>query len=130
MNVPTVATSFGPLSELLAEENLVEGWRVDSYAEAVIELLDNSETRERSVRQTLEKSEQLTWGKCAGEIVECFLDVASKAKVPANIASNEFEALFNSAQERFNVQVNAITSSVSWKITAPIRALHRKLLRR
>ena len=130
MNVPLVATSFGPLSELLTGQNLVEGWTVNDYADAVFELLDNSEMRERSIRQTLEKSEQLTWGKCASEIVECFLDVASKAKVPANIASNEFEALFNSAQERFNVQVNAITSSISWKITAPIRALHKKILGR
>lgn len=130
MNVPSVATNFGPLSELLTGQNLVEGWSVNDYADAVIELVGKPEARESSIRHTLEESERLTWAKCANEVVECFLEIASREKSPANIASNEFEALFNSAQESFNVQVNEITSSVSWKITSPIRALHKRLLGR
>jgi glycosyltransferase involved in cell wall biosynthesis len=130
MNVPLVATNFGPLSELLTGQNLVEGWCVNDYADAVIELVGKPEVRESSITHTLKESERLTWARCANEVVECFLEIASREKSPANIASNEFEALFNSAQERFNVQVNAITSSISWKITAPIRALHKKILGR
>ena len=128
MNVPLVATNFGPLSELLTGQYLVEGWSVNDYADAVIELIQKPDVRERSIRRTLKGSERLTWAKCANEIVDCFLDVASKERAPANIASNVFDALYNSAQEGFNVQVKAITSSFSWKITAPLRVLHKKLL--
>jgi glycosyltransferase involved in cell wall biosynthesis len=130
MNVPLVATNFGPLSELLSGQNLVEGWSVDNYANAVIELVGKPEVRESSIRHTLKESERLTWAKCANEVVECFLEIASREKSPANIASNEFESLFNTAQERFHEQVNAITSSLSWKFTAPIRALHKKVMGR
>ena len=130
MNVPLVATKFGPLNELLAGQNLVEGWSVNDYADAVIELVGKPEVRQSSITHTLKESERLTWTKCANEVVECFIEIASRDKSPANIASNEFESLFNTVEQRFNEQVNAITSSFSWRITAPIRALHKKLLGR
>jgi glycosyltransferase involved in cell wall biosynthesis len=52
MNVPSVATNFGPLSELLTGQNLVEGWSVNDYADAVIELVGKPEARESSIRHT------------------------------------------------------------------------------
>jgi glycosyltransferase involved in cell wall biosynthesis len=128
--IPVVATNFGPLSELLPDNSLIEKWDVEEYADAICEFLessDSADSADRQVREIGTASKSLTWKSCSEQLLDAFFKVSKMEKSPANIASAEFEAQFKKAQERFNVEVNAITSSISWKITSPIRSLHRRL---
>jgi glycosyltransferase involved in cell wall biosynthesis len=125
--VPVVATNFGPLSELLPDNSLIEKWDVEEYASAICEFLESSDSVDRQLREIGAASKTLTWKSCSEQLSEAFFAVSKMEKSPANVASAEFEAQFQKAQERFNVEVNAITSSISWKITSPIRSLHRRL---
>lgn len=125
--IPVVATDFGPLSELLPNNSLIEKWDVEEYASAICKFLESSDSVERQLKEIETASQTLTWKSCSEHLLAAFFAASQMEKSPANIASIEFEAQFQKAQERFNNEVNAITSSISWKITSPIRSLHRRL---
>jgi glycosyltransferase involved in cell wall biosynthesis len=128
LGTPVVATSFGPLTELLPQQVNVASWSVNEYADAIVSYLDSSDTSQAQVMGIRESGKTLTWKTCSTKLVDAFIAIASMEKSSANIASAEFDAQLQVAQERFNIQVNAITSSISWKLTGPIRALHNKLI--
>lgn len=129
MNVPVVASDFGPLSELLPSEALIEGWNLDGYASAIVELSVNPKSREAQVQEITNKAASLTWATCVNQMVDAFIDISIRERVPSNTGGAEFDTSFNLAQARFNNQVNAITSSISWKVTAPLRKIHKLIVR-
>jgi glycosyltransferase involved in cell wall biosynthesis len=127
LGIPVVATNFGPLSELLPDNSLIEKWDVEEYASAICEFLESSDSADRQLRGIGTASKSLTWNSCSEQLLDAFFKVSKMEKSPANIASAEFEAQFQKAQDAFDHEVIAITTSISWKITSPIRALHRKI---
>jgi hypothetical protein len=123
MNVPVAASNFGPLRELLPTDTLIAGWNVESYANMVVELSTDPESRKAHIQKIGNKAASLTWTDCANQMVDAFFDIAMRERAPLNIGGAEFDASIKFAQERF-------TNSMSWKVTAPLRALHKMLTRR
>ena len=128
LGTPVVATSFGPLTELLSQQVNIAGWSVNEYADAVISYLNSSDASHDQVMGIRESGKTLTWKNCSTKLVDTFIEISSMEKNSANIASAEFDAQLQVAQECFNSQVATITSSISWKLTAPNRALHNKFI--
>ena len=127
LGTPIVATSFGPLSELLSGQIPANNWTISDYAEAITAFLDSSTNSDEQVRGIRKVEQSLTWKSCASKMVDAFIQISEMEKSRANVASTEFESQLLVAQERFNKRVNAITSSFSWKLTAPVRAVHKKI---
>jgi len=128
LGTPVVATNFGPLTELLSQQVNIASWSVNEYADAIISYLDSSDASHNQVMGIRESGKTLTWKTCSTKLVDAFIEISSMEKSPANIASAEFDAQLQVAQECFNSQVATITSSISWKLTAPNRALHNKFI--
>ena len=58
--VPVVATNFGPLSELLPDNSLIEKWDVEEYASAICEILESLDSVDRHLREIREATKTLT----------------------------------------------------------------------
>jgi glycosyltransferase involved in cell wall biosynthesis len=112
---PTVFTKFGPLAELLPTSNAAGNWTVKDYANQVLEILESSEKARNSISQIEHDSSELTWKACASDVLDAF-KVALKLP-PINSTPNT----------SFQHEIDAIKNSLSWKVTKPVRYMHRKL---
>jgi len=70
---PTVAVSFGPLSEVGAQpEVAAESWSPADIADAIEQLVVSPERRAAAVRQTLAAGTEFTWEATAASLVDAY----------------------------------------------------------
>jgi glycosyltransferase involved in cell wall biosynthesis len=139
LGTPVIATRFGPLKDILPENYSVSGWSVSSYASLLILLTSSNEASTEQISLIKNASANLTWSKSAQKLVDIFAETLDKPKNNALVAGESLGEKLNVAVRKIddmsselaeaNALATSLTQSLSWRITSPIRFLHKRLTR-
>jgi glycosyltransferase involved in cell wall biosynthesis len=137
---PIIATRFGPMMEFLHPTYSTESWGLDDYVSLLISLTGSDEAATTQINHINSIGEKLTWADSTEKLVNSFVAALQLPQIPARqvggILSNRLNQEINkSAELQSNLASEAalnlsLRSSLSWRITAPIRSLHRLFTRR
>lgn len=122
LGTPTVFTDFGPLREVSGVTGLPGRWTVDAYATDLMALLSDDAARARRTEQLLTAVARFSWAGFAERLMAFFdhisrLPEVSTSAVGADTAAADAAAL------------SAVLSSRTWRATAPLRRLGKRVRR-
>lgn len=143
-NTPIVATRFGPMSEFLHPTHSTGSWDIDEYVSLLISLTSSDDAAAKQINHINSIGEKLTWAGSTEKLVNSFAAAMHLPQIPArqvgSILSNRVDKesrngaeMQNNLEELLESETSLnlnLQSSLSWRITAPIRALHRLVTRR
>jgi hypothetical protein len=139
-NTPIVATRFGPMMEFLHPTHSTGSWDTDEYVSLLISLTSSDDAATEQINHINSIGEKLTWADSTERLVNAFAVALLLPHIPARevglILGNRLnQEMSKSANLQRNLKIEAalnqsLRSSLSWRITAPIRALHRLFTRR
>lgn len=147
LGTPTVATRFGPMVEVLPAEYSTKSWNLEEYVSLLILLTTSQKLATEQITHINSISEKMTWENSAEKLITAFESSMTIPKNPARevvsvinhqvivakklIHDFEIDQDYLKARLEIESKLNVeLQNSYSWKITAPIRALHKKLLGR
>lgn len=129
LGVPTVFTSFGPLAETLPTGLGLGTWKIDEHRDRVLDLLDTPGKASSCVAAIRAQDAELNWDASAASLAGFFR--AALASPPRDVpgpvtpTTNKTEILATlGVPPGLDPQdtLIAVTSSLSWRVTAPLRS--------
>jgi hypothetical protein len=110
---PTLFTRFGPLREMLPLDFLPETWELEDYVNSLHKLLLDGVARKQLISEASSLANgHLSWESVTNDLVSSFFDSLERRSVFIDKSS-----------------IEAIQSSFSWRITAPLRQVARSVAR-
>lgn len=122
LGTPSSFTDFGPLREVSGVHGLPASWSVAAYAADLVALLSDEAARVDRVGQLLEAVQRSTWAGFAGGLAEFFAKVTALPEVPTSAVGADTAAADAAA-------LSAVLSSRTWRATAPLRRIGKRVRR-
>ena len=113
LGTPTLFTRFGPLREMFPLDFLPETWELDEYVNSLHMLLSDGAARKQLISEVSSLATgRLSWESVTNDLVSSFFDSLERRSVFIDKSP-----------------IEAIQSSYSWRITAPLRQIARSVAR-
>jgi glycosyltransferase involved in cell wall biosynthesis len=122
LGVPSLSTRFGPLKEFLPPDATADTWSIAEYAARVTALLDSSRLRQVQVASFRDMGRDNTWDDAAAQLADAFRHAL---RLPPRMPAADRTALGPDLVESWDsdhvAAVQAMTESLSWRVTKPLR---------
>ena len=113
LGTPTLFTRFGPLREMFPLDFLPKTWELDEYVNSLHMLLSDGAARKQLISEVSSLATgRLSWESVTNDLVSSFFDSLERRSVFIDKSP-----------------IEAIQSSYSWRITAPLRQIARSFAR-
>lgn len=123
LGVPSVSTRFGPLKEFLPCEATAAQWSIDEYAARVLELIDEAGARRAQITAFGEVRAANSWDQAAEQLARAFREALFlPPRMPVTAPPAAPSGLENLSEGYEAALLQAMTESLSWRITKPLRA--------
>jgi glycosyltransferase involved in cell wall biosynthesis len=121
LGTPSTFTRFGPLAEISGLTDVPGRWSVEAYSDDLRRLLTDPAAARARVAGLGDAIAHHTWKRFASELVDFFIATSARPSVLTS-------ALGDSAAD--SAALAALLSSRTWRLTAPLRSVGRRLRRR
>jgi glycosyltransferase involved in cell wall biosynthesis len=118
MGTPATFTNFGPLAEIAQLTDIPTTWSIQSYANDIIELLNNPEARDKRVSELQRAISAHTWNGFGQGLAEFFTHIID---LPPVLTSTVADG------GRDTAALSAVLSSKSWRALEKARNLKSKI---
>ena len=124
LGVPSISTRFGPLKEFLPDEATTEQWSIEDYTTRVLQLIDDAQERQAQLTAFRATREANTWDEAAEQLARAFREALRlPPRLPVTIPYALGGDLGGNPSEGDEADlVHAVTHSLSWRVTKPLRA--------
>ena len=123
LGVPSVSTRFGPLKEFLPAQATIEQWSIAGYTERVLKLIDDSQARQDQIMAFGGVRDSNSWEQAAEQLAGAFRDALRfPPRMPVTASSGLAADLGGASDVDEAALVQALTQSLSWRVTKPLRA--------
>ncbi len=122
LGTPSTFTDFGPLHEVSGVRGLPASWSVDAYATDLVALLSDEHARADRLDQLLAAVRRSTWDGFAAGLADFFTRISALPEVATSAVGADTAAADAAA-------LSAVLSSRTWRATAPLRRLSRRVRR-
>jgi glycosyltransferase involved in cell wall biosynthesis len=119
LGTPSVFTRFGPLAEISRLGDVPTGWSITQYTSDLAALVTDADAAARRVAALRDAAARYTWTRFGDNLVDFMYDVCALPLSPAGAVMTE--AALDAAA------LNALLASRTWRATAPVRRLARRL---